>query len=86
MRRRTESAKNPAVLLNASMPRIRSCGFLPEIQHALDAGAPVVALESSVLAQGLPIPANREAARADDRRRSSAPAPFAAITAVVQRI
>lgn len=35
--------------------------FAPEIADALAAGRPVVALESSVLAQGLPIPANREA-------------------------
>ena len=35
---------------------------LPHIAAALDAGTPVVALESSVLAQGLPIPQNREAA------------------------
>jgi pseudouridine-5'-phosphate glycosidase len=34
----------------------------PPIQRALARGLPVVALESSVLAQGLPIPANREAA------------------------
>ncbi len=32
------------------------------MRAALDAGRPVVLLESSVLAQGLPIPANREAA------------------------
>jgi pseudouridine-5'-phosphate glycosidase len=32
------------------------------VRSALAAGAPVVALESSVLAQGLPIPANRAAA------------------------
>ena len=36
--------------------------ILPNVAHALDAGRAVVALESSVLAQGLPIPANREAA------------------------
>ena len=36
--------------------------MLPEIAAALSAGAPVVALESSVLAQGLPIPANADAA------------------------
>jgi pseudouridine-5'-phosphate glycosidase len=36
---------------------------LQHIRRALDAGAPVVALESSVLAQGLPIPGNAEAAR-----------------------
>lgn len=36
---------------------------LPHIERALDEGAPVVALESSVIAQGLPIPENRDAAR-----------------------
>lgn len=36
---------------------------LPHIRRALDAGSPVVALESSVLAQGLPSPANADAAR-----------------------
>ena len=35
---------------------------LPDVAAALDSGAPVVALESSVLAQGLPIPHNRDAA------------------------
>lgn len=35
---------------------------LPEIRAALRAHRPVVALESSVLAQGLPIPHNRDAA------------------------
>ena len=35
---------------------------LPEIAAALQSGRPVVALESSVFAQGLPIPANRDAA------------------------
>lgn len=33
---------------------------LPGVRRALDAGRPVVALESSVFAQGLPAPANRE--------------------------
>jgi pseudouridylate synthase len=36
--------------------------LLPEVAEALLQRRPVVALESSVLAQGLPIPANREAA------------------------
>ncbi|MDQ6828371.1 MAG: pseudouridine-5'-phosphate glycosidase [Gemmatimonadota bacterium] len=36
--------------------------ILPEILNALRTGKPVVALESAVFAQGLPIPANREAA------------------------
>jgi pseudouridine-5'-phosphate glycosidase len=35
---------------------------IPPVAEALAAGRAVVALESSVLAQGLPIPANREAA------------------------
>ena len=35
--------------------------LLPNIQNALNDGAPIVALESSVIAQGLPIPQNREA-------------------------
>ena len=34
--------------------------ILPELRRAIDAGEPVVALESSVFAQGLPAPANRE--------------------------
>ena len=37
--------------------------ILPHIRRALDAGTPVVALESSVLAQGLPEPHNADAAR-----------------------
>ncbi|MGQ0765107.1 MAG: pseudouridine-5'-phosphate glycosidase [Gemmatimonadota bacterium] len=37
-------------------------GFSPEVAAALESGRPVVALESSVLAQGLPRPFNREAA------------------------
>lgn len=35
---------------------------LPNVEAAVRGGSPVVALESSVLAQGLPIPQNREAA------------------------
>ncbi|MFN8573420.1 MAG: pseudouridine-5'-phosphate glycosidase [Gemmatimonadaceae bacterium] len=42
------------------MPVIR---LVPEIQDALAHGLPIVALETSVLAQGLPIPANQDAAR-----------------------
>lgn len=54
----------------------------PAVEHALKNGTPVVALESSVLAQGLPIPANRQAAErmvsAVERQGA-----VAAITAVV---
>jgi pseudouridine-5'-phosphate glycosidase len=54
----------------------------PSIASAIRNGAPVVALESSVLAQGLPIPQNREAAtRMTDAVSRGGATP--AITAVV---
>jgi pseudouridine-5'-phosphate glycosidase len=54
----------------------------PDVARALRSDRPVVALESSVLAQGLPIPANREAAeRMIEAVRSRGAVP--AITAVV---
>src|SRR6187551_1086519 len=58
---------------------------LSPVADALAWGRPVVALESSVLAQGLPIPANREAA---DRMTSAAAraGALAAITAVVHGV
>lgn len=55
---------------------------LPPVAEALAAGRAVVALESSVLAQGLPIPANREAADRMTRAIERAGA-LPAITAVV---
>lgn len=58
---------------------------LPDIQRALEARQPVVALESSVLAQGLPIPQNREAASRIVRAVERAGAK-AAITGVVQGV
>lgn len=56
-----------------------------EVSAARDAGRPIVALESSVLAQGLPIPQNREA---DARTRAAIGARGAvpAITAVVRGV
>ena len=59
--------------------------ILPDIQRALDVGGPVVALESSVLAQGLPSPQNRDAAERMTvavRRAGGIPA----ITAVVSGV
>jgi pseudouridylate synthase len=56
--------------------------ILPDLQRALGVGGPVVALESSVLAQGLPSPHNRDAAErmtAAVRRAGGIPA----ITGVV---
>jgi len=52
----------------------------PEVAAALDAAAPVVALESSVIAQGLPYPTNLETARlleATVRRAGAMPATIA---------
>lgn len=57
-----------------------------DVADALRAGRPVVALESSVLAQGLPIPANREAAErtiAAVRGQGAVPAITAVIRGVV---
>jgi pseudouridine-5'-phosphate glycosidase len=59
--------------------------LVPEVAQALAERRPVVALESSVLAQGLPIPANREAAvRMEKAVRKHAVVP--AITAVARGI
>lgn len=56
--------------------------YTPEVGEALEHDRPIVALESSVLAQGLPIPVNREAAT---RMRAAVLAHGAtpAITAIV---
>ena len=59
--------------------------LIAEVASALRGGRAVVALESSVLAQGLPSPANREAAcrmASAVRRRGAVPA----ITGVVRGI
>ncbi|MBK7907489.1 MAG: pseudouridine-5'-phosphate glycosidase [Gemmatimonadetes bacterium] len=59
--------------------------WAPEVRAAMDAGRPIVALESSVLAQGLPIPANREAdalMRAAVRAAGATPA----VTAMVRGV
>ena len=49
--------------------------ILPELAAALARGEPLVALETSVVAQGLPYPQNLEAARACEEavRRAGAP-------------
>ena len=59
-----------------------SLRILPHIRRALDAGTPVVALESSVFAQGLPQPHNASAAR-DMTAAVERAGAVAAITAVV---
>ena len=67
------------------MPENSPLRILPDIAAALTSGAPVVALESSVLAQGLPVPGNREAAERMTRavqQRGATPA----ITAIVRGV
>ena len=56
--------------------------FSDEVRRARDAGAPLVALETSVVAQGLPYPENLGAARACEeavRRAGAVPAPIAVV-------
>ena len=38
--------------------------FTPEVRAALDAGRPVVALESTIISHGMPYPQNIETAQA----------------------
>ena len=58
-----------------------------EVAEARAQGAPVVVLESSVIAQGLPFPVNLEAARASEeavRRAGAVPAVVAVVAGVVR--
>lgn len=67
----------------ASLPAMSALRVSAPVADAIAAGRPVVALESSVLAQGLPIPANRLAAgRMNAAVEQSGAIP--AITAVVR--
>jgi len=68
--------------VSAGPARLR---FVPAVLAARDAGHPVVVLESSVLAQGLPIPSNREAAERMTRAVVDAGA-LPAISAVVRGV
>ena len=67
------------------MPDSSLVRILPDVASALASGAPVVALESSVLAQGLPIPHNRDAAKRMTGAVTSRGA-TPAITAVVRGV
>ncbi len=50
--------------------------YTPEVKHAMDAGHPLVALESTVIAHGLPYPENIETARLmEDAVRESGAVP-----------
>lgn len=58
-----------------------------EVREALDAGRPVVALETSVLSQGLPVPRNAEAAgsmSAEVRDRGAVPAWIGVVSGAVR--
>ncbi len=60
---------------------------LPEVRAALDAGRPVVALESTLIAHGLPRPANLEVARrleATVREAGAMPATIAIIGGAIR--
>jgi pseudouridine-5'-phosphate glycosidase len=72
------------VVFSSVPPSLRKLvRLVPEVAQAIAERRPVVALESSVLAQGLPIPANREAAsRMESAVRAEGAIP--GITAVVR--
>ena len=61
--------------------------ILPEVRSALDAGRPVVALESTLIAHGLPRPVNLEVARrleAIVREAGATPATIAVIGGIIR--
>jgi len=60
---------------------------LPEVRDALAAGRPVVALESTIVAHGMPYPANLETAQAVEsivREEGAVPATVAVVDGAVQ--
>lgn len=62
-------------------------GYADEVAAALDAGRPVVALESTIIAHGMPYPQNLETAReveAAVRQRGAVPASIAIIGGAVK--
>jgi len=71
--------------LQLALPDPGAVRLSAAVRQALRANRPVVALESSVLAQGLPVPQNREAAALMTRAVEAAGA-IPAITAVVKGI
>ena len=68
--------------IDASLIRV-----LPEVQDALNEGRPVVALESTIVAHGMPYPANLETAQAVEaivREEGAVPATVAVVDGAVQ--
>ena len=63
-----------------TLPPALPLAFAPEVRAALDAGAPVVALESTIITHGMPWPENRDAAlavEAEVRAHGAVPATIA---------
>jgi pseudouridylate synthase len=60
--------------------------FAPEVRAALDAGAPVVALESTIITHGMPFPQNRDTALAVEAEVRAAGATPATIAVLAGKI
>ena len=60
--------------------------FTPEVRTALEAGRPVVALESTIITHGMPVPQNVDAARAVEAEIRKAGAVPATIAVMAGRI
>lgn len=60
--------------------------FSPEVRAALDAGTPVVALESTIITHGMPFPENRETALTVEAQVRAAGATPATIAVMAGRI
>jgi len=68
--------------LNSGLPMM----YAPEVVAALDTGAPIVALESTIITHGMPYPQNVETARmveADVRTAGAVPATIAVLDGVL---
>lgn len=76
----------PASALPASALPSAPLDFAPEVRAALDAGRPVVALESTIITHGMPYPQNLETARAVEDEIRAAGATPATIAAMAGRL
>ncbi len=68
-------------------PSFKQIAIHPEVRKALRAGAPVVALESTIIAHGMPYPRNVETAReveTEIRERGAVPATIAVIDGIIR--
>ena len=70
-----------------ALEAVSSWRILPEIQEAIDANLPLVALESALISHGLPYPHNLETARALERavrENGAVPATIAIIEGIIR--